>query len=188
MSLLDRILEQDKELFIYLNGLGTPQWDHFWLLVTDKINWIPLYIILLYVLFKKFGFKRTLFILLLIGVLVFFTDQSVNLIKYATHRLRPNHEPQLDGIIRVVKNTGGYSFVSGHATNAFAVSTFFIYLLQRYSQFIYLILIWPFLFLYSRIYLGVHYPLDVLTGMLLGVIIGRSFYFLYQKFFLTPNV
>lgn len=176
MSFITDILEKDRELFIYLNALGTEHWDAFWLFVTDKYTWIPLYLILLALLFWYYGWKKALTILLITAVLVAFTDQFVNLIKETTHRLRPNRDPSLQNLIRIVKNSGGYSFVSGHATNSFAVSTLMILSLRKFFKPIYAILIWPILFFYSRVYLGVHFPIDVTFGMLLGILIGYGFY------------
>ncbi len=176
MSLLDRIIEKDREFFIYLNNLGSDNWDVFWLTVTDKYMWIPLYFILLFLLFWYYDWKKALILLIITAVLVAFTDQFVNLIKYTTHRLRPNRDPSLENLIRVVKNSGGFSFVSGHATNSFAVSTFMILSLRNYFKPIYLVLLWPILFFYSRIYLGVHFPIDVTFGMFLGILIGYGFY------------
>lgn len=176
MSFINDIIEKDRELFIYLNSLGTEQWDAFWLATTDKFTWIPLYIILLFLLFWYYGWKKALTIILITALLVTFSDQFVNLIKETTHRLRPNRDPSLQNIIRVIKNSGGYSFVSGHAATSFAVSSFMILSLRKFFKPIYFVLIWPFLFLYSRIYLGVHFPIDVICGMLLGLLIGYGFY------------
>ncbi len=176
MSLLDRIIEKDRELFIYLNNLGSENWDAFWLAATDKYMWIPLYVILLFLLFRYYGWKKALTLLFIAAILVAFTDQFVNLIKNTTHRLRPNRDPSLENLIRTLKNSGGFSFVSGHATNSFAVSTFMILSLRKYFKPIYFVLIWPILFFYSRIYLGVHFPIDVTLGMFLGILIGYMFY------------
>lgn len=176
MNFLSYIIDKDRTLFLYLNSLGTAQWDAFWLGVTDKYTWLPLYVILLFLLFWYHGWKKALVILLITTLLVAFTDQFVNLIKNTTERLRPNNDPSLQNIIRILKRSGGYSFVSGHATNSFAVSTFMIASLRKYFKPIYLMLIWPILFAYSRIYVGVHFPIDITAGMLLGVLIGFGFY------------
>lgn len=176
MSVLNYIIEKDRELFVYLNSLGSEKWDFFWLSVTDKYTWIPLYILILFLLFWYYGWKKALVLFFITALLVAFTDQFVNLIKYTTHRLRPNNDPSLQDFIRVLKNSGGYSFVSGHATNSFAVSTFIILSFQKLFKPIYFVLIWPFLFLYSRIYIGVHFPIDLFFGMLLGIVIGYGFY------------
>jgi undecaprenyl-diphosphatase len=176
LNLINSIIEKDRELFIYLNALGIEHWDTFWLTVTDKYTWLPIYGVLLFLLFWYYGWKKALILIFIVALLITFTDQFVNLIKYTTHRLRPNHDPSLQDIIRILKNSGGYSFVSGHATNSFAVSTFMIATLRNYFKPIYLILVWPILFMYSRIYVGVHYPMDVALGMILGIVIGYGFY------------
>ena len=176
MSLLDRIIEKDTELFVYLNGLGVESWDSFWLTVTDKYTWIPMYILLAILLVHYFKWKKALLYLLVAALLVAFTDQFVNLIKNTVGRLRPCNDPNLQDYIRILKHSGGKSFVSGHATNSFAVSTFMILVFKKHFKYIYLILIWPLLFAYSRIYVGVHFPVDIFFGMLLGIGIGFSFY------------
>lgn len=176
MSFITEIINKDRELFVYLNSLGTENWDAFWLGVTDKYTWLPLYVILLFLIFWYYGWKKTLVLLLIAALLVAFTDQFVNLIKNTTERLRPNNDPSLQEFIRILKGSGGYSFVSGHATNSFAVSTFMIATLRKYFKPIYFMLIWPILFTYSRIYVGVHFPIDLTSGMLLGILIGFGFY------------
>ncbi len=178
MSFLDTLIEKDRALFVFLNGLGTESWDGFWMGITNKYTWIPLYIVLLFLLFRYFNWKKALFLLFIAALLVTFTDQFVNLIKNTIGRLRPCSDPSLQDIIRIVKKSGGYSFISGHATNSFAVSTFMILTLRHYFKPIYLVLIWPLLFAYSRIYVGVHFPLDIFTGMFVGIGIGYGFSFL----------
>ncbi len=117
--------------------MGTENWDTFWLGVTDKYTWLPLYIILLVLIFWYYGWKKTLVILFIAALLVAFTDQFVNLIKNTTGRLRPNNDPSLQEFIRILKRSGGYSFVSRDATNSFAVTTFMIASLRKYFKPIY---------------------------------------------------
>lgn len=176
MSFITKIIQKDQELLIYLNALGTEYWDSYWLIATNKLPWLPIYLVVLFLLFRYYKWKKTLAILLLVALLVAFSDQLVNLIKIGFHRLRPNNDPAIQNIIRVVKNVGGYSFVSGHATTSFAVTTLIIATLRNHFKPVYFILVWPILFTYSRIYLGVHYPVDVTLGMLLGLLIGFTFY------------
>ncbi len=178
MSFLETLIEKDRELFVFLNGLGIESWDEFWLSVTNKYTWIPMYVLLLFLLFRYFNWKKALFLLFIAALLVTFTDQFVNLIKNTVGRLRPSNDSSLQGFIRILKKSGGYSFISGHATNSFAVSTFMILTLHKHFKPIYLVLIWPLLFAYSRIYVGVHFPLDIFTGMFVGIGIGCGFYFL----------
>ena len=176
MTILDQILEKDRQLLIFLNALGSENWDIFWLNITNKYLWIPLYIGVLILFIKFFNWKKIVLTLFIVALLVTFTDQFVNLIKAMAGRLRPCNDESILHLIRVVKHSGGYSFLSGHAANSFAVSTFVILILRQHFKPVYFILVWPFLFAYSRIYLGVHFPLDVFFGVLLGILIGFVFH------------
>lgn len=180
MSFLDTILQEDRGLLIFLNNLGNEYWDTFWLSITNKFIWIPMYLLLLYLLFSNFGWKKTLFTLFFLALLIAFVDQFANLIKLTTHRLRPNNDVSLQGLIRVIKHSGGFSFFSAHAANSTAVSVFLIANLYKYCKPILFIIIWPVLFSYSRIYLGVHYPLDVIGGLFTGLLFGYLFYKTFQ--------
>lgn len=179
----DQLVAYDKELFTYLNGFGNEKWDWFWLLITEQTHWIPLFIFLLYLLFKAFGLKKGLILLVLIALFITFSDQLVNLIKHYYMRLRPCNDPDLKSSIRAVLHRNSYSFISGHSTTSFAMSTFFILLLKNKYKYIRFLLIWPMLFAYSRVYLGVHFPLDIFTGMYIGLFEGIVFYYLTFLFF-----
>jgi undecaprenyl-diphosphatase len=176
LSFLDNIITQDKELFIYLNSLGSETWDQFWLIVTNQFSWIPLFLLLFLLIFKAYGWKKGLVLILVAALLVAFSDQFVNFIKNYFGRLRPNNDSSINEMIRIIKHSGGYSFVSGHSTTSFAVTVFMIATLKKYYKFPLLLLIWPILFAYSRIYVGVHFPIDIFIGMLLGITIGYIFY------------
>ena len=176
MNLLENIIQKDQELLIFLNALGNESWDFFWLVVTNQFSWFPLYLIFSYLIFKSYGWKKLIALLIFTGLLITFSDQFVNFIKNFFQRLRPNNDPSINQIIRIVKNSGGYSFVSGHATSSMAVSLLVFLTLKKYYKYILLIFFWPLFFGYSRIYLGVHFPVDILSGFFLGAIIGTVFY------------
>ncbi len=176
MSFLDTIIEKDKELFVYLNSLGVESWDQFWMIVTNQFSWIPLFALLLFLVFKAYGWKKSLMIMVVTALLITFSDQFVNFIKDYFGRLRPNNDPTINEIIRILKRPKSFSFVSGHSTTSFAATTFMILTLRNYYKYSFLVLIWPLLFAYSRIYVGVHFPVDIFVGMLLGVLEGIIFY------------
>lgn len=176
MSTLDTLIEKDKELLVYLNALGVESWDQFWIVVTNQFSWIPLFAFLLFLIFKGYGWKKGLVIMVVVALLVTFSDQFVNFIKDYYGRLRPNNDPTINEIIRILKRPKSFSFVSGHSTTSFAVTTFMILTLKKYYKYPFFLLIWPLLFAYSRIYVGVHFPIDIFVGMLLGVLEGYIFY------------
>ena len=126
----------DESLLIFLNNLGSSQWDGFWLFVTNQFNLFPFFVFIAWLFYKKFGWKQLLLLLLIITVLITITDQFTNLVKNLTQRLRPCHEPALQALIRIVKSGGQYSFFSGHAANSMAFSVLiFCILKKQYNYF-----------------------------------------------------
>jgi undecaprenyl-diphosphatase len=170
----------DSDLFLLLNGLHSPFFDFIMYWTSEKTTWIPVYLILIYLIIRKYKNEAMLFIPLAL-VMILFSDQSSVLLKSLTHRLRPCHEPALEGLIHLVKNKcgGDFGFVSSHAANHFALSSLLILAFGNYrTTGGAILLLWAVLISYSRIYLGVHYPLDVLAGGLLGIFRGFLFYYL----------
>jgi len=183
--MLETLLNKDIELLIYLNNLGTVQWDGFWLFVTNKYSSIPLYLLLLYLGYKQYGIKKILITVLFIALLITFSDQTSNFFKYGFKRLRPCHNENISNLIRIVGNRCGglYSFFSGHAINSMAIAIFFGFLLKnKYTYLFPLLIFWALLVAYSRIYVGVHFPLDVFIGMFFGLLYGIIFYKLFNLF------
>lgn len=181
--MLEDLIHLDKELFLFLNKLGSDSWDGFWLFVTKQSSWYPLYLVLLFFSYKKFGTRKTMLILVFVALLITCTDQLSNFFKYGLKRLRPCYDPGLDGLVRLVKNScgGKYSYFSAHAANSFAVAFFFTYLLgNTYKILGVFLIIWALFVAYSRIYIGVHFPLDVLSGAAVGML----FSWLFAKLFL----
>lgn len=179
--MLERIQELDTELLIYLNGLGSETYDKLWLVITNQFYWTPFFLLLFYLIYKKLGGKQTLYLLLFIAVLITFTDQVTNLFKYTFQRPRPCNNPEINTIIRVVQTRTSYSFFSGHAANTMAVATFLFFVLRRYFKYLGFLFLWPLIFAYSRIYLGLHYPGDILTGYFFGALFGSLLYLVYKK-------
>ena len=180
--MLQRVNELDRELFLYLNNLGNENWDMFWLLVTDKWTAIPLYLVLLYLLFKKFGWRGFLLTIVVIALLITATDQLGNVFKDGFQRLRPcGQEGVMEYARMVAAYCGKFGYFSAHASNSAGVAIFMGLIFRRnYPFLIWILLFWALLVSYSCIYLGVHYPGDVLTGMVLGGMIGYLFYLLHK--------
>ena len=175
----------DHQLFLILNSLNSPFWDNIMYAISGKIIWIPLYTVIMIFLAIKYK-KKFLVILLFIILGVTLADQSsVHLFKNLFHRLRPCHEPSLEGLVHLVKGECGglYSFVSSHAANSFNIALLSLMLIKK-KWYTISIILWASIIGYSRIYLGVHYPGDVIFGSLLGAMIGWSVYKLYE---LTDN-
>ncbi|MER3376425.1 MAG: phosphatase PAP2 family protein [Allomuricauda sp.] len=173
--MLEQLLQYDKDLFLFLNGLGTEAWDGFWMFMTNTKSSFPLYVLLLYLSYKKFGWKRTGVILVAVALLITCTDQLSNFFKYGIGRLRPCHDPEVSSVMRLVKRYcgGQFGYFSAHAANSFGPAVFFSILFRNKVRYIGLVLmVWACIVAYSRIYIGVHYPLDVVTGALVGTLFG----------------
>lgn len=179
--MLEKIIELDKELLVFLNSLGSPTYDFLWLKITNQLTWTPFFLLVFYLLYKKIGKQNFLLVLVTIAFLILFSDQSCNLFKNGFQRLRPCNDDTLKDIIRVVKSSPSYSFYSGHASNSMATTTFIFLIIRKYYKHAYLLFLFPLIFAYSRIYLGVHFPLDILTGYFFGILFGNLFYRLYLK-------
>ena len=194
---MDFIIDLDKSLFIFLNSLGSEFFDNFWLCISAKDTWIWLYLFSLILLltgkkenfiqigFSYYDIKPTyinwFYFLLGIILLIVFTDQSSNMFKDYFQRLRPCHDPDLLNLFRTVKESCGglYSFFSAHAANSFAFATFIFFMTKKsYRNLSSLLFAWALIVSYSRIYIGVHFPLDIIFGAVYGIIAG----FLFFKF------
>jgi undecaprenyl-diphosphatase len=178
--MIDKILSLDTELLIFLNGLGSERYDSLWLIITQQLYWTPFFLVLLFFIYKKLGLKQTVYLILAIAVLITFTDQVTNVFKNGFQRLRPCSNPEINTIIRVVQSRTSFGFFSGHASNSMAVTVFIYSVMRSQYKYMYLLFLWPIIFAYSRIYLGLHYPLDILSGYLFGIFSGYSVFKIYQ--------
>jgi undecaprenyl-diphosphatase len=185
--MLEKIIQLDKQVLVYLNGLGSEQWDWLWLIITKQQNWAPVFILVFYLLQKKIGWKNFGYYVLFIAVMVLICDQTVNLFKYSFERLRPCNDLEIGDIIRRVKTSSSFSFFSGHATNSMASTVLTFLILKRYYKHAYLLFLFPLIFAYSRIYLGLHFPTDILTGYAFGTTCGYIAYRLYAKYILRNS-
>jgi undecaprenyl-diphosphatase len=179
--MLDYVIHLDKKLFIFLNNLGSKPFDEIWLLVTKQLNWIPFFLILLFILYKKLGAKKLGIAILTVAALITFTNEITDVIKFSVQRIRPCNDDTLAGLIRVVKDSDTFSYFSGHASNSTASMMFVYLILRKYYKYSYLIFLYPLIFAYSRIYLGLHFPLDIISGFVFGSFTGILFYFLFEK-------
>ena len=180
--MLDRLLQIDVDLFVFLNGLGSEQFDGLWLVITKQVYWTPFFLFLAYLVYQKIGLKQTLYLLLFVAVMITCSDQFTNLVKNSVQRLRPCNNEDIKSIIRIVQERHSFSYFSGHAANSMAAATFLFLLLRQYYKYVGFLFLWPLIFAYSRIYLGLHYPLDIVSGYLVGGIFGFLFFKIYQKY------
>jgi len=217
---LEELIHLDKELFVFLNGLGSAPFDAFWQIITKQLHWTPFFIAVFYLVIKKEGFnvnfwsyflsalflpigifialffyrsyykdeiflkkaKNVFIIILFLAVLITFTDQITNLFKNHFQRLRPCNDLDVNQIARIIEERSSFSFFSGHAANSMASTTFVFLIIRKLYKHAYLLFLFPLIFAFSRIYLGLHFPGDILAGYLFGGTFGFVFYKIYNHF------
>ena len=179
---MEEIILEDKQAMIFLNNLGSSTFDPFWILVSEKWFWIPLYVIFLYFLYKNFNKKSLFYILLFVALGITASDQIANIFKFGFERLRPCHDPSLEGLLREVKCGGKFGFYSAHSSNSFFVATYLTMLLgKKIKQLPYFQFVWAAIVAYSRVYLGMHFPGDIIVGAIMGIRLALFFGTLAKK-------
>ncbi len=178
---MEWLISLDTHLFLVINGMHTDLWDGIMWWVSGKTTWWPFYLLLLGFMGWKKKWQLVWMILFIILVIAVTDQTSVHLFKNVVRRLRPCHEPSLEGMVHLVNNKCGgmFGFISSHAANAFGVALLAL-LWIRLRWFAAVMVVWGLLIAYSRVYLGVHYPGDVLAGGLWGVFCGWLIYRLFQ--------
>ena len=177
--MLDKILQWDRDAFVYLNSLGIEQYDLFWSTVTKYPPWIPLFVLIIALFFVKFSKREALSMMLTLLIMVFFVSTLTDLTKEVVARLRPNNDEELNTLIRILRSPSGFSFFSGHASSSFSIITIVVMFLRHHFKWVYLFYIWPILFAMSRVYVGVHFPIDIMVGALVGMLSAWMFYKFY---------
>lgn len=178
---MEDIISYDKQLLVYLNNLGSESFDGVWLLITNQFYLAPIFLYIFYLLWKKIGWKNLWIVLLFIALIIMVCDQTTNLFKYTFQRLRPVNDLEIKESLRILISRKSFSFFSGHASNSMATTLFIFLIFRKYYKYAFLLFLFPLIFAYSRIYLGLHFPTDILTGYFVGAIIGSFFYFIYKK-------
>lgn len=181
--MLEKLLEWDRETFIYLNNLGVDDYDRFWITITTISTWIPLFLVFIGLLIYKYGTKQGLFKTLTIVAMVLFVLVLSALTKEWVARLRPNNDTEVNMLIRILQSPNDYSFFSGHAASSFSITTLVFLFLRKKMAWTWLFFLWPVLFTSSRIFVGVHFPIDIIVGILVGVSSAILFYKIHKRIF-----
>ena len=178
--MLDNLIQKDQQLLIYLNNLGTNFLDPIFMYITHQINWWPFFLILIFLLLKKISLKQFGLLVVVLALFFVFTDQMTNVVKYAVARLRPVNDPEILPHLRYLRGANSPSFFSGHASNSSGSILLIFLIMKRYYKYAWVIFFFPLLFAYTRIYLGLHYPLDILCGYVFGLSSGLLFYNIFK--------
>ncbi|MDE6521190.1 MAG: phosphatase PAP2 family protein [Muribaculaceae bacterium] len=190
--MIDTLTSFDQQLLLFFNSHHTPFMDELMALITGKWIWIPFYLILIDLLFKKLEPKYAIMTLIAVILAIVMADQfCASFIRPIVARPRPcNPESPIVEAITIVKNIhpGGYSWPSCHAANTFALATL-LSCVMRSRKFTLMMFGWAIIVSYSRLYCGVHYPLDILCGAAFGCIFGYlALVIVYQLYIIIPKI
>ena len=193
--MMDKIEQIDRELLLFINGMNSPFFDSLMWQISHQLIWVPLYLFFLIYAYRKLNLKSFIFFIIGVSLCFLFADRlSVMAFKEVFLRYRPSHNLEIKDLIHTYINSNGdeyrggmYGFVSSHAANFSALSTFLFLNFKRNSKWWNLIWFWTLLILYSRMYLGVHYPLDIIGGTVLGISIGFVVYKVLTTFRLIKS-
>ncbi len=177
---MDALLQLDSQLLLLLNYYHTAFFDKAFWLTSDTLVWVPMYLMLFYAIIKGQKWQSWMTVLALIVLVVLCDRISTDIFKYGFERFRPTHDPDLKGIVKTVfgYRGGKYGFVSSHAANTAGLAVFSSLLFKNRYYTVFMVM-WALIVSYSRIYLGVHFPGDILGGLLLGAVLGFLVYKLY---------
>ena len=182
LGIVQNIKDLDTQMLLGINQMHSPYWDSFMWLVTDKYVWIPLYLSLIYVIFRNHSPKSFIWCAVAIGLMILITDNfNSQWLRPWIGRLRPsNLDNPISSMVHVVNDYRGgpYGFPSSHSSNTWGIVFFVAFLFRKYWLNSFLA-VWAILVCYSRSYLGVHYPGDLFVGMLLGLLGAMLAYLLF---------
>ena len=180
--MIEYLHDLDVKMLLFLNSMNSPFIDKLMFFISGKIEWLPLYLFLIFWMFYRFRKKGWLFLALTILVFAFSDLGSVHLFKNVFERLRPSRNPELEGLVHLVNGYRGgmYGFISSHAANTFGLAVM-VSLIFRERWLTVSMLLWAAVVSYSRIYLGVHYPFDVLGGAIWGSLMAVLVFLVYRK-------
>ena len=178
---MDWLLHLDSQLFLAINGWHNEAWDGIMWWISGKTSWWPFYLLLLVFMVWKKKWQLLPMLLFIILVITLADQTSVHLFKNVFQRLRPCHEPALEGLVHLVNNKcgGQFGFISSHAANTFGLALLTLLWIKK-RWFTALMITWALLVAYSRVYLGVHYPIDVLMGAIWGAGCGWLVFQLFR--------
>jgi len=187
---MDTLTTLDQSVFFFFNSMHTPFWDAAMVLFTQTQLWMVFFLTTIFFIIKKYRTKAVV-ILFLLALAILISDQFSNLIKDTVKHFRPTHTPAIQDLVYYPLKKGGlYGFFSAHASNTFTAATF-TSLLFRNTRYSLLVFFWAILVSYTRIYLGLHYPSDILTGIIFGILLGYGTYkllILTEKHFLMLRI